>query len=83
MIDRRSTGASAPRPSTVVLIGVAVTALAFFSTPAAQAEIATGPEVGTKIPDIQTLDQHGKIRSFEDLSGSEGLLILFYRTADW
>ncbi len=83
MVDRRSTGASAPRRSTVVLIGMAVTALAFFSAPAAQVEIATGPEVGTKIPDIQTLDQHGKIRSFEDLSGSEGLLILFYRTADW
>ena len=83
MIDRRSTGVSALRPSTVVLIGMAVTALAFFSALAAQAEIATGPEVGTKIPDIQSIDQHGKIRSFEDLSGSEGLLILFYRTADW
>jgi hypothetical protein len=62
---------------------MAVTALAFFFTSAAQAEIATGPEVGTKIPDIQTLDQHGTMRSFEDLSGPEGLLILFYRTADW
>ncbi len=83
MIDRCSTGVSALRPSIVVLIGMAVTALAFFFIPAAQAEIATGPEVGTKIPDIRTLDQHGKMLSFEDLSGSEGLLMLFYRTADW
>ena len=83
MIDRYSTGVPALRPSTVVLIGMAVTALAFLFTPAAHAGIATGPEVGTKIPDIRALDQHGKMRSFEDLSGAEGLLILFYRTADW
>ncbi len=83
MIDRCSTGVSALRPSTVVLIVVVVTMLAFFFTPAARAEIATGPEVGTRIPDILTLDQHGRMRSFEDLRGPEGLLLLFHRTADW
>ena len=35
------------------------------------------------IPAIQASDQLGKIREFEDLSGPEGLLLLFFRTVDW
>jgi hypothetical protein len=77
MIDGRS------RPAAVVLIGMVVAVLTFFFVSPARAEIATGPEIGTKIPDISTYDQHGKMRTFEDLSGPQGLLILFYRTADW
>ncbi len=89
MIGRRSRGASVPRPSTAIrpsaacLAAIAGAALIFFLVSPAQAENATGPEVGTKIPDIGTYDQHGKVRTFEDLRGSEGLLVLFYRTADW
>jgi hypothetical protein len=45
--------------------------------------IATGPEIGNPIPPFEALDQYGKIRSFESLRGPEGLLLLFYRTADW
>jgi hypothetical protein len=77
MIDRRSRGTSA------VLAAIAVAVLGFFFAAPARAEIATGPEVGERIPDIRTLDQYGKIRTFEDLRGPEGLLVLFYRTADW
>ena len=45
--------------------------------------IPTGPEVGAKIPTLEARDQHGELRSFADLRGPEGLLLLFYRTADW
>ncbi|MEM7350535.1 MAG: hypothetical protein AAF657_06995 [Acidobacteriota bacterium] len=45
--------------------------------------LKTGPEVGTKIPDFTVQDQTGKARTFADLTGPEGLLLLFYRTADW
>jgi hypothetical protein len=77
MIDRRSRGTSA------VPAAIAAAALSLFFAATARAEIATGPEVGETIPDIRTYDQHGKMRTFEDLRGPEGLLVLFYRTADW
>ncbi len=49
----------------------------------AGAAIHTGPEVGAKIPSFEVRDQHGEVRTFADLRGPEGLLLLFYRTADW
>jgi cytochrome oxidase Cu insertion factor (SCO1/SenC/PrrC family) len=47
------------------------------------AEIPTGPEVGEPIPRFEARDQTGTVRTFEDLRGPNGLLLLFYRTADW
>jgi len=46
-------------------------------------EIPTGPEVGEPIPRFEAMDQTGTMRTFEDLRGPNGLLLLFYRTADW
>jgi len=43
----------------------------------------TGPEVGERIPAFQAVDQNGKTLSFDDLKGPNGLLLLFYRSADW
>jgi len=58
--------------------------LALLAAPALAAEpLATGPEVGTRIPAFQARDQYGEMRSFEDLRGPEGLLLLFHRSADW
>jgi len=43
-----------------------------------------GPLVGTKAPDIGTpLDQTGKPRALADLMGKNGLVLLFFRSADW
>ena len=43
----------------------------------------TGPEVGAKVPSFQAVDHLGKERNFDDLSGENGLLLLFFRSADW
>ena len=43
----------------------------------------TGPAVGATIPDFSAVDQDGKPRSFADLTGPNGLLLLFHRSADW
>ena len=43
----------------------------------------TGPSVGDTIPELEAVDQNGKRRSFEDLTGPNGLLLLFHRSADW
>lgn len=43
-----------------------------------------GPAVGTRAPDIGTrLDQDGKPRTFADLMGRSGLVLMFNRSAGW
>jgi hypothetical protein len=43
----------------------------------------TGPEIGQKVPDFNLGDQHGHIRALSDLTGPNGLLLVFSRSADW
>jgi peroxiredoxin len=43
----------------------------------------TGPAVGVKIPAVAGVDQDGKLRTFNDLKGSKGLVLVFARSADW
>lgn len=62
--------------------GVLLSVLLVWPAVAASA-IKTGPEVGTRIPEFAARDQTGELRTFEDLTGPEGLLLLFHRTADW
>jgi len=47
------------------------------------AAITTGPAVGTKAPEFSLIDQAGQTRAFHDLTGRKGLLLVFYRSADW
>jgi len=59
-------------------------AVALLAAPAVADEpLATGPEVGTRIPAFEAPDQYGEMQTFEDLRGPEGLLLLFHRSADW
>ncbi len=44
---------------------------------------ATGPEPGERIPDFALPDQNGAVRALADLSGPNGLLLVFHRSADW
>jgi hypothetical protein len=39
--------------------------------------------VGEKIPLLQGVDQFGKKQDFNSLKGSSGLVLLFFRSADW
>ena len=43
----------------------------------------TGPPIGTKVPDFTLPDQNGRSRSLHDLTGPNGLLLVFSRSADW
>ena len=43
----------------------------------------TGLEVGERAPDFELPDQNGRRRRLSDLSGREGLLLAFVRSADW
>ncbi len=43
----------------------------------------TGPEPGENIPDFALPDQHGNLCSFANLTGPNGLFLVFHRSADW
>jgi hypothetical protein len=43
----------------------------------------TGPDIGQKVPDFALPDQYGRIRALNDLTGPNGLLLVFSRSADW
>ena len=60
---------------------VAFVALATLQATASKTEL--GPKVGDRFPVFEAPDQQGRTRSFETLRGPNGLLLLFYRSADW
>ncbi len=43
----------------------------------------TGPEPGEHIPEFTLPDQHDVSRSLANLTGPNGLLLVFHRSADW
>ena len=68
---------------TVLRLASLFALLVFFSPLASSAE-DLGPAIGTKAPDIGTrLDQLGKPRQLPDLMGRNGLVLFFFRSADW
>ncbi len=42
-----------------------------------------GPAVGAHVPDFALADQNGQTHSLKDLSGPKGLMLVFFRSADW
>jgi cytochrome oxidase Cu insertion factor (SCO1/SenC/PrrC family) len=42
-----------------------------------------GPQVGEPIPDFTLPDQRGQARSLDSLMGPNGLMLVFFRSADW
>lgn len=43
----------------------------------------SGPEPGQRVPDFRLPDQNGASRDLASLSGKNGLLLAFVRSADW
>jgi hypothetical protein len=51
---------------------------------AAQQPVRPVPlKVGERIPEFHAVDQYGKDRRFGDLVGPKGLVLFFYKSADW
>ena len=42
-----------------------------------------GPQVGQALPAFEATDQAGKPRDFASLKGPNGLVLVFFRSADW
>src|SRR5690349_24958353 len=67
----------------VLRLTAIVAALILFGASTGFAE-DLGPAIGTKAPDIGTrLDQSSKPHELSDLMGQNGLVLFFYRSADW
>ena len=47
------------------------------------ADLKTGPAVGSKVPDFALEDQNGRQLTLHDLMGPKGMLLVFTRSADW
>jgi len=69
----------------VLLVGVCMgqERVRFRPVPKDDTGMKTGPEVGARIPAFSAPDQDGKQQDFESLKASNGLLLLFVRSADW
>jgi len=42
-----------------------------------------GLAIGERVPPLDLIDQTGRRRSLRDLTGPNGLVLLFVRSADW
>ncbi len=42
-----------------------------------------GPEVGSRIPAFSASDQRGVVQNLETLKGPKGVMLVFFRSADW
>lgn len=61
----------------VILLGVVVSQ----ASPAPAFD--PGPAVGQPLPSFEARDQDGKLRTLESLKGPNGLVLVFFRSADW
>lgn len=43
----------------------------------------TGPEIGSRVPDFEALDQNGTRQTLQSIMGPKGAMLVFFRSADW
>lgn len=49
----------------------------------AQEQIEVGVKVGEKAPELSVVDAQGKPQTLASLTGEQGLVVVFFRSADW
>lgn len=42
-----------------------------------------GPQIGATVPAFAGVDQFGRTQTLQSVSGPEGTMLVFYRSADW
>ena len=55
----------------------------FVALTAAQGPMRLGPEPGSRAPEFTLQDQSGRKQSVASLMGRNGLVLVFFRSADW
>jgi cytochrome oxidase Cu insertion factor (SCO1/SenC/PrrC family) len=76
--------------TSMVACAVACALVSLVAQPTAQQSQPTlpdvqklGPQIGTRVPDFTLLDQKGESRTLASLLGPKGLMLVFFRSADW
>jgi hypothetical protein len=46
-------------------------------------KITTGPDVGARVPAFSAVDQNNQTQTLATLTGPKGLMLVFFRSADW
>ena len=62
--------------------------LSFSALAVAQGRVAIevaslGPQIGDSVPTFKLNDQHRQPQTLESISGPNGTMLLFHRSADW
>jgi len=42
-----------------------------------------GPQIGERVPDFSLVDQTGRTQTLQSLMGPNGVMLVFFRSADW
>jgi hypothetical protein len=45
--------------------------------------IKTGPAVGERVPDFSAQDQASREQTLKSIMGRKGVMLVFFRSADW
>ena len=45
--------------------------------------VASGPAVGTRVPEFAATDQSSHLQTLASISGPKGSFLVFFRSADW
>ena len=69
-------------------IVLATLLLGFSTLAAAQSREAIdvaslGPQIGERVPDFNLPDQSGQVHSLDSIMGPNGVMLVFFRSADW
>jgi peroxiredoxin len=62
---------------------ILISSLVLAGSPAFAAAIKVGPAVGSKAPPISATTLDGKAVSIASMAGSKGLVLVFFRSAEW
>jgi hypothetical protein len=80
----RLTGGVLAAASAAAVLSLRIVTGAASQPPAATVDVrAIGPRVGERVPDFTLPDQHGRQRTRASLMGPAGLMLVFFRSADW
>ncbi len=64
-------------------IGILFVGVAVSLTVAYGQTIKTGPAVGERVPDFSAQDQTGHQQTIKSIMGPKGVMLVFFRSADW
>jgi cytochrome oxidase Cu insertion factor (SCO1/SenC/PrrC family) len=72
------------RAATVAILAAGSLSAQTPSTAAVTVDVQKlGPQVGAKVPDFKLNDQQGQPRTLRSVMGPKGVLLVFFRSADW